>query len=68
MQTKRLQHAPDSKLWQCCSPCRAVGVVAVRTADDHSQPCVGEKGYHQGQLNYITSHSFGNGFVEYNLQ
>ena len=39
MQAKGLQHAPDSKLRQGCPSCSAVGVVAVWTADDHSQAC-----------------------------
>lgn len=40
MQTKGLQHPTNCKFGQCCSPCSAVGIVAVRTADDHSQACV----------------------------
>lgn len=40
MQAKSLQHAPDGKLRQGCPPCGAVGVVAVWTADDHSQACL----------------------------
>jgi len=40
MQAKGLQHAPDSKLGQGRPSGGAVGVVAVRRADDHSQACV----------------------------
>lgn len=37
MQAEGLQHAADGKLGQGCSSRRSVGIVAVRTAYDHSQ-------------------------------
>lgn len=37
MQAKGLQHAPDSKLWQCCPSCGAVGIVTIWAPDDHSK-------------------------------
>lgn len=37
MQAKGLQHAPDSKLWQSCPSCGAVGIVTIWAPDDHSK-------------------------------
>lgn len=50
MQAKGLQHAPDSKLWQCCPSCGAIGIVTVWAADDHSKACVEKEKYCMGQL------------------